>query len=706
MARRTAALPASISNDDGSIAFGGGALRSVQGFGQNLPAITLPDYYLADTQDGLKKRTDAYLKLFDESFRANGGPGDAAQAERDMFAEIQQRRSAQYALHAWQVALERRFDNLYYAAVVTPEGGADHWPEARTPGRAHVSVNIGATYVDIPAALQSITPIINYVPRSAKPEDRTQAQNAERLMFEWRDLIGMDLIEYDLCLTKCLYGISWAKVYWDDERKMPMVSNIDIPSNLWVGWGDSNYRRMDWAAYIYAVSPETAAAEYGVSIEMVQRNGIALPWVYGGDHADPLDQFSPSHNRPPLPPNIDIEVIDYWYYKLVGGKRQVWNCIYVGNHQVKPPTYHEEYGSELPYIAIPNGRVMGRPFGKSDLYDVEQILREKDERLSNQANMHYKVVQGQMWQLVGAEAPDEVPPNVTPAPNQVIAPGPGNQIVPIQPWLPEMQIEDYNRRLDREAAAITGLNDLLLGLAPAQVLSSSKAVAALVANYESRIRPARTILYHAYYRIWEMAARVWSKNDKQVATIIGDWYRLSIVAPELTPRDTLETASMAMQLVQNRLWSMERGMDATGVDNTNDEKSIVREEQTDASLNPAAVMAMAQLMQTFNAMNQQAPPNAQAIAAAQQQSLSTAQVGNATRTAQGGGVAGSPSNNAPENSAPAPPEGQPPNAQPGQPNAPGAPGQPAPGQPQYGNFSRLTMRNGKTTGEIRTQEPI
>src|SRR5574337_701465 len=103
MARRTAALPASISNDDGSIAFGGGALRSVQGFGQNLPAITLPDYYLADTQDGLKKRTDAYLKLFDESFRANGGPGDAAQAERDMFAEIQQRRSAQYALHAWQV---------------------------------------------------------------------------------------------------------------------------------------------------------------------------------------------------------------------------------------------------------------------------------------------------------------------------------------------------------------------------------------------------------------------------------------------------------------------------------------------------------------------------------------------------------------------------------------------------------------------------
>src|SRR3989304_5100972 len=67
-----------------------------------------------------------------------------------------------------------RFDNLYYANVFT-KGGADHWPEdpnMSIPGKSHVSVNLHPTYVDVPAALQAVTPIENITPGADAPELR------------------------------------------------------------------------------------------------------------------------------------------------------------------------------------------------------------------------------------------------------------------------------------------------------------------------------------------------------------------------------------------------------------------------------------------------------------------------------------------------------------------------------------------------------
>ena len=49
-----------------------------------------------------------------------------------------------------------RADGLYYAEQITA-GGADLWPIIPPiPGRSHVSVNLPAAYVDIPAALQAV----------------------------------------------------------------------------------------------------------------------------------------------------------------------------------------------------------------------------------------------------------------------------------------------------------------------------------------------------------------------------------------------------------------------------------------------------------------------------------------------------------------------------------------------------------------------
>lgn len=52
-------------------------------------------------------------------------------------------------------------------------------------------------------------------------------------------------------------------------------------------------------------------------------------------------------------------------------------------------------------------------------------------------------------------------------------------------------VADYFRRLDSELQSVTGLNELLLGTAPAQVLSSGAAIRRLIEKFDQPIRYAR-----------------------------------------------------------------------------------------------------------------------------------------------------------------------------------------------------------------------
>jgi len=413
---------------------------------------------------------------------------------------------------------------------------------------------------------------------------------------------------------------------------------------------------MDWALYTYGMSPQAIEEDYGISVIPVKQGEKWFPYTSYGDHADPIGNvWANAFERNPLKretayEQMQIEVYDYWYKvpKGEGKAPLVYNAIYVGNTLVKNDP-HPEYGGKIPYIHLPNGKIPGSPYGKPALYDAEQLLREKDERITAMAQMIQSVVGGQMWQLVGADAPDEIPPNALPKPGRMAAPGPGNEIRSIQPFIPNFQIEQYIQRIDRELTVATGLNDLLLGLAPAQVLGSSRAIAALIANYESRLAPKRKVFYSWMKQVWEMCARIWEAKDPGVKSLIAGEYRIEIVAPELTPRDTLELASTAINLVQNRLWSAERAMDRVGVEDPIGEKELIRDEQTDATLNPAAVATMTQVIGQMQQMQMGQQQMQQQMQMTQQQAQ------NAQRTLTSP-VPGDQSLNQPENQAQLPPE--------------------------------------------------
>ena len=600
--------------------------------------------------------------------------------ETRLIAEIRDRKSSVESEQTRLRALFRRWDNLYFPQQITA-GGPDHWPEGVKAGRVHVSDNIYHVYVDIPASLQAVLPIENYIAQDMESATREAANRAETLYFQWKDEDDFELKVHRACVVKSLYGLTFGKPYWDAKNKRPTVSIIESPENLYVGWGNSDFSRMDWAIYCYGMSKQAIEEDYGLGVKWEMGNDETYyPYVSAGTHDDPIGNVFGRNDEPMRPRPLyemgQIETYDYWYKKpgAKGKKATVWNCIFVGNQMVENAA-HPEY-DDIPYLPLPNTFVPGFPWGRSELHDIEQFIREKDERLTNAGQMIASVTDGQRWQLVGPEAPDDLPANAVPQANKVATPGPNAEIKAIQPFVSEYANEDYLKRLDSELEVASGLNPTLLGRAPLEALGSSKAIAALVGQYETRIAMKRSLLYRWRRDLWEACAKIWETKDSQVKVVIGGQYRIEIKPPELTRRDVLEAAQTAMSLVQNRIWTMERAMDATGVEDPTSEKEVIREEQTDPALNPAAVGAQVTLVGALAAQGL-TPQTAQ----------TANQAANTDRTLNRP-QKGSPSLNGAENQANSP--NPPANAQ--APNGAKA-------------LNQTMVQNGQQTGRVVTQVP-
>ncbi len=529
-----------------------------------------------------------------------------------------------------------RADQLYYAEWFS-RWGADLWPDhpsATTAGRSHVSVNTPAAYVDIPAALQSVEPVENMLATDITDEARSAAAALERVRYAWKRTERWNLKRHQANTAKGLYGKTAAFVYWKPpegkERGYPCVEIIDQPRNLYLGWKSTKYDELLWTAYVTRMTPDAVMEEFSVEIDaMPTKDRKVVPMVRA---TEPTVDSQASRGWLDFG-DAQIEVWNYWHLKPKGaiGKRGqrtpmlVCNAVFAGSELVRY-SEHPEYGGRLPIVPLFNTYIPGVPDGRGDLYDLEQLIREKFERVTSGAQMIHGAVGGNYWQLTGQEVPWTVPASAKPKLNEVVSPGPGNRIESITPFVPTVNLEQYLSRIDREMAVISGLNDLLLGLAPAQVLSSSKAINALIANYESRLSMRRGLLYQWEKDVWELVINVWAKKDDDVGQIMEQGGgTLDITDPSLNPRDEMETATRVINLMNAKVWSQSRAMDAAGVDDPEQEQNLIREERTDATLFPADVQTMVQLLAVLRQVGNPTPPGveqqAQATVASGQDAL-------------------------------------------------------------------------------------
>ena len=525
----------------------------------------------------------------------------------------------------------RRMDKLFYTTDYVEGFGYDLWatdPNLKVDGRSHVSVNNPQVYVEVPASLQAVEPIENMVAIEDKEEARDDANALERLRESWKVEQQWQLKRHKAAIVKGLYGRTASFVYPDKERGYPCAEPVLNPRNLYMGFKSDEYAELEWAAQVILMDPNAVMEKYSVNVTVKSTtDGSIIPWVVSAIDAVGADVPRPELNWGPA----RIEVWDYWYRKpgKPGKKGQptkmeTWNCIVVGNEVVRDEKYGY-YDGVIPYVPLFNTFVPGTPTGRSELHDMEQLIREKMTRITAGAQMIAKATSGDYWQVTGENAPARGIANVKPVLNQTVSAGPGNRFEAIAPFIAEFQLEQFLGRLDREMAIISGLNDLLLGLAPSAVLNSSKAINALIANYESRIAMRRLLFYDWDRKTWELTCKVWSymggEGGKLMKRIISHGLpRLDIMDPSLSPRDEMETANRAASLVNARLWSQARGMDAVGVDDPEQEQNIIRRESTDATLWPDRVQLMVQLMSALNAAQQQMPPAAAGQAAGQAQS--------------------------------------------------------------------------------------
>lgn len=592
-----------------------------------------------------------------------------------------------------------RADALYYTTTFT-QGGADLWaddPSATTPGRSHVSVNTPAVYVDVPAALTATKPIENITANEDSDEARAAAAALERIRTAWKASEKWDLKRHKAATVKGLYGRTAAFVYYDQELKRPCVDVVQNPRNLYIGYQSDDYEKVEWAAHVTLRDPNALVEQYSVSLTVKETPGGRLvPWIGEAivDRPRPELNFGPAR----------IEVWDYWYRLPAKTgkygsrtKMETWNVVVAGNAVVHGPFKYSEYRGRIPYLPVYNTFVPSVPTGRADLHDMEQIIREKMTRITAGAQMIAGATAGDFWQLVGPEAPSRT--TIKPVRNLVVAPGAGNRIEAITPFIAQFQLEQFLGRLDREAAAVSGLNDLLLGLAPLQSLSSSKAINALVANFETRISMRRLLFYSWDVDVWDLVIDVFAAKNKDVRSVVmAGGGTLNIINPSLSPRDEAETAIRAANLVGAKLWSQARGMDAVGVDDPEQEQNIIRSERTDATMFPADVGMMAQLMGVLKSLGIQEPASVQGQAQGQ---LTSGQ--NDLRTALGAGVPqGDTGSQGVEMQGQIPPEGLSPGATPPT-EAPFIQG-PAPA-PQTVQLQNL-IQGGQAKGRIITNQQL
>lgn len=616
------------------------------------------------------------------------------------------------AIQPWQDRLREwcdRADALFLAETFTT-GGADLWPDdesAKINGRVHLSINTPAVYVEVPSALQAVEPIENMLASDNSVDARAAASEQERLYNAWKQAEDFDLKWHKAITVKSLYGQTAGRIYWDpkadDGEGRPCMAVVEQPRNLHLGFKNDDYEALEWAAYVTRWEPNALSEAYGVDVKPIKdQEGRTLPMVSAHDwNTGPVRVYLSAGDE-------RVEVWDYWYrqpvWEVATGefiRMDTMNVVIAGNFIIRGPIKYEEYEGELPYVPLFNTFVPGYPGGRPDLMDVEPILREKMERLSAGGQMIANGVAGDFWQLTGPDAPPRVPIGLTPVRNGIVAPGAGNRIESITPFIAQFQLEQYLVRLDREAAQITGLSDILLGLAPLQALSSSKAVNSLIANYEARLSIRRKMLYVWRRKVQQRVFKVWASKSKTVKAILkGGLAYLDITDPSLSPRDEQETAMRAANLVQAKLWSQARGMDAVGVDDPEGEQQLIREESTDATLWPERVQLMAQLLGALQSLGLEAPQGAQAQAAGQmtsgQADLRTA-LGAATPTnAPGGpGPGGAPEDEGQQ--APIPGLA---------PEAGGAPLPFASGPDAQPPVMQSMVQNGKVSGRILSQQKL
>jgi len=513
------------------------------------------------------------------------------------------RYSAAYSDSLFRAARYEKY-HKYYA----PPGG-DQWPEdlMERPGKLHFTVNMVRAFVDTEARLLSIPPRIVIPPDSPDPETGRRAEATEKLFARFLDHSGFPEWSFTFSQVKSLYGMSVLKPYWNDDTKMPDVEVIEQPQNIMFGWGDSSFQSLDWAIYHYSISRMQAKRKYEklTEADLKENFEAKISNLGGGDHSDPLETLSLSSRAGRQITDYErghVTVWDYWYVDPEDGI--VTNAILVNGKIAEGPFKHSEM-PVIPYLPVENDHEPGSPDGHGTAELILDLQMGLNRALSHYAQ-HVWDTTDPAYQLIGEEAPMQVPPGLVPTAGQLVAPGPRTQIAEIRTGINNFPFDALIQKYWDMAHRLTGLSEILFGVPPG-AQTSARALQAQLDSSINRLDPKRKRYYEGLrglLQFWHyMASKKNPKIDgipvKDVIAGLNNW---KVVAPEISPRDIVEHTTNVANKVNAKLISLETAMDEVGVDNPKEEIERIMAERSNAHLFPGDAQAIAAVVATLQAI--------------------------------------------------------------------------------------------------------
>ena len=493
----------------------------------------------------------------------------------------------------------------------------DHWPEdeALRPGKIHTTSNLCKIAVDVDSRLESLPPRMSIPVSTLAGDERRRAEAAEAILLQWMELSGIDVWLHNTCQIKGIYGKVALKPYWDTDLKRGDVSVIENPANLRLGYGSSDYSKIDWAIYTYSLSYQEATLRFpDVTIERT-KDGYEPPRINleGGTHADPLNQKDDAFWRPFYREQSDyertqVQIWDYWYRTSDG---VVTNATLINGTVTEDPKPHPEL-PDIPYIIIEMDHEPGSPEGIS-LIEPILNLQQEFNRLLSHGLQHIADDVDPAWFLAG-EGADTVDAGIVPKAGEVT--GVGNATPGAWPKsVNTFPIQEMLGELWNEFHRLTGLPEILFGQTPGAD-TSGRAIAIQVEAAANRLDPRRRRLYRALKELlvfWTIMAErvnpmveIGPEKDDAGEVVVGDdgqprqrkagvgdmvrgFRTWKIIPPEITPRDNFEVTRNEIDKINALISSRRTSMDQTGIEAPEAELKIIETEQSNIKISPASV---------------------------------------------------------------------------------------------------------------------
>jgi hypothetical protein len=537
---------------------------------------------------------------------------EALMSDLSVEESARNRYSAAYSDSQFRAAQYEKFHKFY-----APPGG-DQWPEDLTerPGKLHFTVNMVRAFVDTEARLLSIPPRIVIPPDNQDEATGRRAEATEKLFARYLNRSGFEQWSYSFSQVKSLYGMSVLKPYWNDETKMPDVEVIEQPQNIMFGWGDSSFETLDWAIYHYSISKQQARRRYErlTDADLKAPFEANMPKNTGGDHEDPLETLSISSRGGRQLTDYErghVTVWDYWY---VDENNIVTNAILVNGKIADGPFKHTEM-PVIPYIPVENDHEPGSPDGHGTAELILDLQMGLNRALSHYAQ-HVWDTTDPAYQLIGEEAPMQVPPGLVPRAGELVAPGPRTQISEIRTGINNFPFDALIQKYWDMAHRLTGLSEILFGVPPG-AQTSARALQAQLDSSINRLDPKRKRYYEglrSLLQFWHYM--VTQKNPEidgiKAAEVIKGLNNWNVVAPEISPRDIVEHTTNVANKVNAKLISLQTAMDEVGVDNPLEEINRIMAERSNAHLFPGDAQAIAAVVATLQAIAAQQGAQGQA----------------------------------------------------------------------------------------------